>query len=427
MKNGRLITSILPSARPIRSTAPQKNEREDKSMTSSVRLNATMSLFVLILLSAWTPARAQDRTHGMYEQYGTIATEISGVSTFRVAPSDFNPTLATDQDLAMYGFPPRPDRTTNSPRYEAWAMHVNKAKLRWNGPLKVAKLENRGPSSMPASAVQQPNVIDRQYIFKNINWSGIANTKGIKKYSNIANSSASFRAVEAMFNVPVIEDAYGLSGCAAGAAGQVNMLVGIDGIVNQSGLSGSSLLAGGVLADNPGWINFGGCSVYPPTYNAEFFSPASASAVLGFSVNPGDTIFVEAWDTSSTTGAVYIVDDTTFAYATYELSWSYSILANSAEYIVIRLFDSDGSLSALGNYTGDFWTDAQAVDFNNHVYGPATNTDLTWLFEMTDDAGDQIISQPIPYMASLTTEGFAYGDSIYFYAENCAANYGCTP
>ena len=396
-------------------------------MKYSVRVNAIASLSVLVLLTAGTAALAQDPTHGMYEQYGTIATEIAGVSTFRVAPSEFNPILASDQDLAMYGFPPRPDRITSGPRYEAWAINVKKAKFRWNGPLKVTKLENRGPSPMPTSKVQQPNVIDHQYTFKNIDWSGIANTKNIKKYSNVANSSASFQAVEAMFNVPVIEDAYGLSGCAAGADGQAFMFVGIDGIVNESGLAGSALLAGGVLAQNPGWVNIGGCFVYPPTYNAEFFSPSSASAVQEFNVNPGDTIFVEAWDTSATTGAVYIVDDTTFAYATYELSWTSPIVANSAEYIIARFFDSSGSLWALGNYTGDFWTDAQAVDFDNHVYGPATNTALTWLFEMTDDAGDQIISQPIPYMASLTTEGFAYGDSIYFYAENCAANYGCTP
>ena len=165
-----------------------------------------------------------------------------------------------------------------------------------------------------------------------------------------------------------------------------------------------------------------------PTYYATLSSPSSPYLIQEFSVNPGDTIFAEVLLTSATSGTVYISDDTLFVYATYALTWTTPLVGSSAEYILDREWEG-GSLVPLGNYTGSFWTDAQAEDFNNppDLYGPATNTAASWLFVMTDDAGDQVISQPIPYLPSLTIAGAPYGDSMYIYAENCAANYGCAP
>jgi hypothetical protein len=400
---------------------------KEKTMNISIQQKATITLSAFLILTSWTLVWAQDSTRGMYEMYATVPTEIPGVFTFVEPPAGFNALSATDQQLAMYGFPPRPDTTTNSQRYHSWANKVKSAKFRWKGPLKVTDRQIK-PSSLPSSPKElHPNVIDHQFIFPNVDWSGVGNIKNIKKYNNTATANSSFQAVEALFNVPVIEDAYGLTGCAAGAVGDANMFVGIDGIVDEQGLSAGALLAGGIYADNPGWLmSFGTCTVFPQVYYAEFSTPASSLIVQEFNVNPGDTIAVEVWDTSATSGYVYISDDTTFAYATYQLSWTGAIVGNSAEYIIARDWTS-GSLNALGNYTGDFWTDAQAVDFHNDVYSPGTNSVTTWLFEMTDDAGDQVISQPIPYMQSLTVDDSEYGGAIYFYAENCAANYGCTP
>jgi hypothetical protein len=303
-------------------------------------------------------------------------------------------------------------------RYESWSRMMSAAKFRWKGPLKMTDHQIATP---PAGhdgpkADAQAEFEDYQIPDQNPYWSGFGNYKNISAYSQKHNASSSFFAVTAQFNVPIVEDPYGVSGCENYANGIVNLMVGID----------APTLEGGVLADNPGWIDFGGCFVEPPVYYAQIGAGTSTSILQEFSVNPGDTVYVYAWDSSETTGYIYIGDFTTFTYATYAIAMT-PIKGDSAQFVMERV-SVNGSVVPLPNFTEDFWAFADAIDFDGKHYGPGTNSTAvtTVLYEMTDDAGDQVIAFPEPFTESFYYPGYAtYG--ILFSAEGCARSYGCTP
>src|SRR5271169_3174757 len=49
-----------------------------------------------------------------------ISTNLPGVSTAPAPPAGFNPLRASDEALADYGFPPRPDQKAAPGAYSAW-------------------------------------------------------------------------------------------------------------------------------------------------------------------------------------------------------------------------------------------------------------------------------------------------------------------
>jgi hypothetical protein len=384
------------------------------SILKSMRAAVVASLSALMVSAFWTPALGQDTTGGTYERFATVPTEVSGVSTFMEPPARFNPLEASDQELAMYGFPPRPDKTANPQHYESWARMMIAPKVRWNGPLKLTAHKMSAPAT--AKPVQTAQV-NYQIQYENPSWSGFGNYKPISSYNTSRTSLASISTAEAVFNVPIVEDPYGVSGCENNANGIVNLMVGID----------APWLTAGVLADNPGWIEFSGCSVFTPTYYAQIGAGTSTRILQEFAVNSGDTVFVEVWDTSSTMGYAYIYDETTFVYATYAITLM-PIVGNSAQFLMSRVY-SNGSntLTPLPNYTKDFWSDVWAMDFSGRMYGPGTNTttSTTIWYQMSDDAGDQETSYPTAFTQTFHTGGAMY--SIDFQAMGCARYFGCTP
>jgi hypothetical protein len=350
----------------------------------------------------------------MYQKFATVPTEVPGITTFIEPSATFNALEATDQELAMYGFPPRPDKTADPQRYESWAKMMIAPKARWKGPLKLTAHKMEAPPAAPTSQTAQVNY---QIQYENPSWSGFGNYKPISTYNTSRTSLASFSVAEAVFNVPIVEDPYGVSGCQNNANGIVNLMVGID----------APTLEAGVLADNPGWIYVGGCFVFTPIYYAQIGAGTSNSILQEFSVNPGDTIFVEVWDTSSTTGYAYIYDETTFTYATYAITLT-PIVGHSAQFIMGRVY-SNGSttLTPLPNYTNDFWSYVWAMDFGGRMFGPGTNstTSTTVWYQMSDDARDQETSYPTSFTQTFHTSGATY--AIYWEAIGCARYYGCTP
>jgi hypothetical protein len=384
------------------------------SILTTLRTTALRSVSALVVLASSTLALAQDPVGAMYQKFATVPTEVAGISTFIEPPASFNALEASDQELALYGFPPRPDKTANAQRYESWAKMMIAPKARWKGPLKLSPHKMEAPPTAKASQTAQVNY---QIQYENPFWSGFGNYKPISTYNTSRTSQASFSVAEAVFNVPIVEDPYGVSGCQNNANGIVNLMVGID----------APTLEAGVLADNPGWLYFSGCFVYTPIYYAQIGAGTSTSILQEFTVNPGDTIFVEVWDTSSTTGYAFIYDETTFTYATYAITLT-PIVGNSAQFIMGRVY-SNGSttLTPLPNYTNDFWSDVWAMDFGGRMFGPGTNTttSTTVWYQMSDDAGDQETSYPTSYTQTFHTYGATY--SIYWEAIGCARYYGCTP
>jgi Peptidase A4 family len=406
LRRGTMKSSIL---RILRATLVATSGSCGTSAKLASTVQATTRILLALIAITGTMVSAQQQPRGMYENYATVPTEIPGIHTFMEPPAAFDALAATDQELAMYGFPPRPDKIGRPRQYEIWATAMKAAKIRWKGPLKATGLHATGPR-MHAGA-QIANVI-KQNVVPNPDWSGFENTVDITKY----NDHSSFSEVVSLFVVPTVADAGEESGCSAlGTSGIVNLTLGID----------APTLQGGVIADNPGWVDFGGCSVYAPVYYAEIGAGTSDDIIQEFNVNPGDMIVAMVWDTSPTTGYVYLSDYATFSYATYAITLT-PILGNSAEFLMARVI-SGGVLAPLPNYGAGLWTQVAAEDFAGHTFGPGTNSGTTYQYQMTDDAGDQLISVPFPYTQSFVNEFGLNEWAIEFRVGGCAQEVGCTP
>jgi hypothetical protein len=388
-------------------------------MNTSTRMASALTVCVLMVLAAYPKvAQAQNSNEDQYRKYATIPTEVPGIYTFAQPPQGFNPLAASSQELAMYGLPPAPDKVASPDAYQAWANNIKAATSRWRGPLKITEHHSVEPSK--ARAAQVSSQVVGPIAEDSLSWSGFSNSKNISAYSSKRGPLSSIYAAYATFNVPILVDSFGQSGCSSanGTSGTVAVSVGID----------APALQGGIIANNPGWTDSGSCVVGTPTYYAEIGAGTSSSIISEFSVNPGDVISVVVWDTSATSGFVYIADATQNISATYAITTT-PIIAASADFLITRVDTGDG-LDALPNYVADFWSQVFAIDFSDDRYGPGTNssgtTNVQW--EMTDDAGDQVISIAVPFTLSFKNSIVTRTTySLYFSAQNCALNGGCTP
>ena len=119
-----------------------------------------LSVLVLtssVLLSLTTVAMAQsDTVRALYISAANVPTNITSIHTYAEAPKGFNPVAASDEELATYGFPLRPDKQADPKHYALWERAMVAAKIRWNGELKTLggpagpALRRRSPA-IPAS------------------------------------------------------------------------------------------------------------------------------------------------------------------------------------------------------------------------------------------------------------------------------------
>ena len=65
-------------------------------------------------------AAQSDAARAVYESAATVQTNIAGIRTFPAPAADFKPLAASDEALARYGFPPRPDKQANPRGYMLW-------------------------------------------------------------------------------------------------------------------------------------------------------------------------------------------------------------------------------------------------------------------------------------------------------------------
>lgn len=103
-----------------------------------------------LALSFATVATAQsDAVSELYVSAANVPTNIAGLRTYAASPNGFNPVTATDEELATYGFPARPDKQADAQHYASWERAMLAAKIRWNGDLKPLPSSGRG--MMPAN------------------------------------------------------------------------------------------------------------------------------------------------------------------------------------------------------------------------------------------------------------------------------------
>src|SRR5271163_1739577 len=116
-------------------------------MNTSTRMASAICVCVLMVLAAYPKvARAQNSTEDQYRKYATIPTEVPGIYTFAQPPLGFNPLSASSLELAMYGFPPAPDKLASPDAYQSWANNVKAETSRWQGPLKMTEYHSVEPA-----------------------------------------------------------------------------------------------------------------------------------------------------------------------------------------------------------------------------------------------------------------------------------------
>jgi hypothetical protein len=369
-----------------------------------MKRSAGFVCIAIIAMLTTTLVLAQDREKlaAIYDAASTVPTNIEGIRTFNAPPKDFDPINAPDEELASYGFPPRPNKESDPNSFAKWAKAMAASKMRWNGELKHTGLYSRpaARASTPATASAGTGT---DYFY---NWSGYVNTNTLTKY----NSKTSFYYIVSDFNVPAVNP----PSCDGGWDWEVSWN-GIDGDLDQNALlQGGSSSAVYCSGGSKSWSYYAWVEWWP-----------AYDIIEEFGVNVGDDMYVETWDTSATQGYVYLVDETTGAAGVYGLTpnGGAGLIGNTAEYIVERPCCRSGHYYPLPNYVWDFWANSWAYNFTQSENGlptpyyPGSTSPTTYRAFMVNDQDSETISAP-------TAQG-KYG--IFFEAEGCTTSGGCVP
>jgi Peptidase A4 family len=364
-----------------------------------------ISGLILLFAGAGLAAMAQsDAARSLYASSATISTNIEGIKTFPAPPGNFNVLTASDEALAMYGLPPRPDPLANASAYAAWQRAMMHAKNRVTGPLKPhPEAMNRPAALTKKSAVAQIPGSATPLEVESYNWSGVANSNKLTKW----NAITSFNRVYSEFNVPVVQQTFEVCGPLEWEVTWNGLDGALDGTVLQGGSSSQAMCSNNIQSQNYfAWIEW-----YP-----------SYPILEAFPVNPGDDIYVSTYSTDGgcNPGFVYVEDETLLSFGSYQLNWQAGpcLSGSSAEIVVERPFgdNTPTGFYPLANYIWDFalsWGyTAKGIE-----YGPGATTPATLIFTMVNDQDTQPISVP-------NVEG-KY--SMFFWDTNCAYTGGCTP
>jgi hypothetical protein len=146
-----------------------------------------------------------DAVRAIRASAATIPPNIPGIYTYAAPPKSFNPVTATDEELATYGFPPRPDKKTNPGQYAMWERAMIAAKIRWNGQLKpvpgVHGMISPGSSPLPEAA--QPETAGPKQISTN-NASGVIVSSGPSPvHAVVARGNSTVGTVISVIGFPV--------------------------------------------------------------------------------------------------------------------------------------------------------------------------------------------------------------------------------
>ncbi len=375
-------------------------------MKHALRLAALAAVGMLPLVSFATRSQAQTTAAAQaYELSHSVATNIAGVTGFRAPPAGFDALHATDEQLAAFGLPPRPDPHADATAYAKWAKAMRVPVRRVTGSLRdmhMSSTNGHRAGAFAAGPAGTPSTVSYY------NWSGVANTvPGLSAW----NPNKSFYYIVSEFNVPAAQQPFGA--CDGGWDYEVSWN-GIDGFNNGDVLQGGSL--------SGAYCNGGSTST---SYCAWVEWYPSYPILCEYGINPGDDMYVETWNTSSTNGYVYIEDETLSVGSTYNLQPTQPpyLVGNSAEYIVERPCCNNGHDDPLANYVLDFWAASYAYTFAGANSGlptkqfPGSAATSTYLISMVDDLDSQVISSAI-------TGG---RNDITFSDSGCALSGGCTP
>lgn len=368
---------------------------------------AVLAVTGSLLLSLTTLAMAEknDAIRALYASASDVPTNIPGIRTYAEPPKGFNPVMATDEELATYGFPPRPDKQTQPDQYARWERAMKLAKIRWNGELKTVPGSVRRMMSALPEAVQPetsgPEQTQTTYA------SGVIVTSGQKTFNK-----NSVDDVIAEIIVPTVEFPLDRTATCTGQGYIAISAVGIDGFVfnTGNGYGYDPQLEAGVFEQV-------GC-----TGDLYYFAVVGwqGSYSVAFQVNPGDAVYASAYTSGGSNSGVYLEDMTTSVHGSYSVTSS-GIVGHTANWIVERQCCSDNEPLPLANTTDIAFGWGVAYSESGKIFYPGSQATLTQVLNMTDDAGDQTIEQVLQGSA-----GFQGQRALWFDTTGCAAVGGCT-
>jgi Peptidase A4 family len=387
-----------------------------KARSATLRKKLSIIVFVamLAIVAAISPAAAQsDALLRLYDEAATIPTNIEGIRAYPPPPKGFNTLTASDEELAAYGIPIRPDKVKDPNGYRQWvslAPLMSDPDARWYGELKPRK--GRSNLGRVDSLVNGTTFSASKATGKA--WSGVVNTLPLTSWS----SSKSFKFVQGSLNVPWPQEAFTRStgNICDGDTDQASLWVGLGGMT-VTGLklgNQNNILQSGVDI---------GADCSGPEFAYAWVEWFPAPAVVLFNVNPGDDIYVSVMNTSATSGGIYILDQTIKYAAGYSIKApaGYELVGNEAEYVVERPAGDSNTptkLYPLANYIWSFWAFADSEDFTGTKHYPGGTSSETFQLSMTDDSGGSVISFPTLNAGQ---------QNMFVQDENCAFVGGCTP
>lgn len=292
-----------------------------------------------------------------------VATNLNGATTSIAPPEYFNSIQAPAEDLAKYGFPPRPDAGTEPKAYASWSKAMLASKTRIVPHLEQTNVFH-GPKRDSGTTSEGTGTSS--------NWSGVVDFSGATSY----NSTSSFYYLIADYVVPVAEQAFGA--CTGGWDWESSW-VGIDGDgsgdVLQAGTEADAYCSGSTRS-----------SYYSAWYE---WYPYGEVRISNLPVSPGDDLFVEVWHTSATQGYAYLVNYNTnqAVEVGFTAPSGTKLVGNSAEWVVERPGVS-GGLATLTNYISDVFWDCYAYTENYTTYTPGSSGAL--YLTMLDNSGKPI-------------------------------------
>jgi hypothetical protein len=342
------------------------------------RLSPSIVAIAVLSVSLYAQAQAASSAENRSEAPAhAVATNLPGVYAFTQPPANFDPKTASAQELASWGYPPRPAASEGADAEARWLEEVNPALQRsvpelvkrpnsFNRPISGFKVISKGLNSTASTST---------------NWSG---------YALVTKSGGSpLYKVSGHWTVPTVKQA---PGTCSGAWDYSSQWVGIDGFSNKDLLQAGS--AADVYCDVIGeneaeyfpWLE------WLPESELVIYKSASTDTLYPFA--PGDYLLVTVWATdfsggSSTTGNLSYADVTQGW--TLSLTFTASsvggteVVGKSAEWIMERT-EVNGALATLPDYTADPWNGATATDLAAVAYAPGTpNTATAYNITMLDN------------------------------------------
>jgi Peptidase A4 family len=308
--------------------------------------NICVGAMALILA---TNARAQvaaSEKHAETVPPGVVSGVPEGVTLVPPPPPGFDPTTASPEQNARYAIPPAPDAQKAPEAHAAWAAAVTATAVRESPVLTKTNITHWPMRTAGGSSPVSNNTVSGH----SSNWSGSSTVN----FTNAQN----LEAIVSYFVVPTAHQAFG---ACTGGWDYSSVWPGIDG--NGSG----DVLQGGVEVD--AYCSAGTkTSFYSPWIE---WYPFSETRVSSPAIQPGDYVYVEVWNVSTTSGYVYFHDYSSNVSAEYNLTppSGTTLTGNSVEWIVERP-GINGGLATLTNYIDVTLNGGVAWDY---TASPVTN------------------------------------------------------